>query len=150
MTPLFGDPSGGEQIDRAARDSIRLAHKALERFPELVRKHKFIAGGAAISSSLIVLAGVAIARRILAGQTPDEAVATVTEDEVQGLRVIEPTSADSPESLDSAESPDSPESAGLEPAVTAEVDLQEAAGNGEAEDLPAAPTPAFLGRANGA
>ena len=90
MTPLFGDPSGGEQIDRAAHDSIRLAHKALERFPELVRKHKFIAGGAAISSSLIVLAGVAIARRIRAGQTPDEAVATVTEDEVQGLRVIEP------------------------------------------------------------
>jgi hypothetical protein len=146
MTPLFGDPSGGEQIDRAARDSIRLAHKALERFPELVRKHKFIAGGAAISSSLIVLAGVAIARRILAGQTPDEAVATVTEDEVQGLRVIEPTSADSPESLDSA---DSPESAESETAV-AEVDLQEAAGNGEAEDLPAAPTPAFLRRANGA
>ena len=150
MTPIFGDPSGGEQIDRAARDSIRLAHKALERFPELVRKHKFIAGGAAISSSLIVLAGVAIARRIRAGQSPDEAVAAVTEDEVQGLRVLEPAAAGSADSADSPDSAESSDSAEPEPAGTAEVDLQEAAGNGEAEDLPAPPVPAFMRRANGA
>jgi hypothetical protein len=86
--PPFGNPSGGEPIDRAARDSIKLAYEALDRFPELVRRHKFIAGGAAISSSLIVLAGVAIARRMLTGQTAAEAVASVTEDEVQGLRVV--------------------------------------------------------------
>ena len=141
--PLFGDPSGGEQIDRAARDSIRLAHKALERFPDLVRKHKFIAGGAAISSSLIVLAGVAIARRIRAGQSPDEAVAAVTEDEVQGLRVIEP------EPEESLDAPDSEVAAESE-AAPSEVDLQEAAGNGEAEDLPAPPVSAFARRVNGA
>jgi len=69
---------------------VRLAHRALERFPDLVRRHKFIAGGAAISSSLIVLAGVAIARRMLAGETPEQAVAAVTEDEVQGIRPPEP------------------------------------------------------------
>lgn len=83
-------PSGGEPIDRAAGDAIRLAHRALERFPELVRRHKFIAGGAAISTSLIVLAGVAIARRMRDGQSAEEAVASVTEQEVQGLRTVEP------------------------------------------------------------
>jgi hypothetical protein len=114
MTPPSGHPSGGENLDRAARDSIRLAHKALERFPNLVRRHKFIAGGAAISSSLIVLAGVAIARRIRAGQTPEEAVEMVTEEEVEGLRVVMPEA---------------------EPEAPADslVDFEEAAGNGEAE-----------------
>ena len=88
MSEKAGNASGGESIDRAAHEAVRLAHRALERFPELVRKHKFIAGGAAVSTSLIVLAGVAIARRMRAGQTSDEALATVTEDEVQGLRVV--------------------------------------------------------------
>jgi hypothetical protein len=124
MTPTNGDPSGGEQIDRAAHDAIRLAHMALERFPDLVRRHKFIAGGAAISSSLIVLAGVAIARRMRAGETPEEAVAAVTEDEVQGLHVVEPEPAE------------------------AEVDIEEAASNGETEGGP--PTPVLARRVNGA
>lgn len=90
MSPKNGTPSGGEPIDRAAGEAIRLAHRALERFPEIVQRHKFVAGGAVVSSSLIALAGVAIARRVRAGQTPDEAVATVTGEEVQGLRIIEP------------------------------------------------------------
>lgn len=89
MSPKNGTPSGGEPIDRTAGEAIRLAHRALDRFPDVVRRHKFVAGGAVISSSLIALAGVAIARRIRAGQTPDEAVATVTAEEVQGLRVVE-------------------------------------------------------------
>lgn len=90
MSPRNGTPSGGEPIDRAAGEAIRLAHRALDRFPEIVRRHKFVAGGAVVSSSLIALAGVAIARRIRAGQTPEEAVAGVTEAEVQGLRIVEP------------------------------------------------------------
>jgi len=77
------EASGGETIDNVARDSIRLAHKALERFPNLVRRHKFIAGGAAISSSLVIIAGVAVARRMRKGQTADEAVAEVTEAEIE-------------------------------------------------------------------
>ncbi len=98
--PRRGNPSGGEQVDRAVADSVRLAHRALERFPELVRRHKFIAGGAAISSSLIVLAGVAIARRMLAGASPEEAVASVTEDEVQGVRPPEPDADEEPAPAD--------------------------------------------------
>jgi len=79
------EASGGEMIDRAARDAIRLAHRALDRFPNLVRKHKVLAGGAAISSSLVVLAGVAITRRILKGQSAEDAVQMVTEAELEGV-----------------------------------------------------------------
>lgn len=78
-------PSGGESADRAAYEAVRLAHRALDRFPEVVRRHKFIAGGAAVSGSLIVLAGVAIARRMRRGESADEAVASVTEAEIQGM-----------------------------------------------------------------
>ena len=82
------EASGGETIDHVARDSIRLAHKALDRFPDLVRKHKIIAGGAAISSSLVILAGVAIARRMSRGETAEEAVAGLTEEELQQLERV--------------------------------------------------------------
>ena len=76
------EASGGETIDNVARDTIRLAHKTLDRFPDLVRRHKIIAGGAAISSSLVIIAGVAIARRMRKGQTAEEAVAGMTEAEL--------------------------------------------------------------------
>ena len=80
-------PSGGERVTNTAGDAIRLAHKALERFPDVVRRHKFIAGGAAISTSLVALAGVAITRRMRSGQTEEEAIASLTEDELHGHRV---------------------------------------------------------------
>ena len=79
-------PSGGERVTGTAGDAIRLAHKALERFPDVVKRHKFIAGGAAISSSLVALAGVAIARRVRSGQTEEEALASITEEELSGRR----------------------------------------------------------------
>ena len=88
---LFQDdqrhPSGGEHVTHAAGAAIRLAHKVLERFPDVVRRHKYIAGGAAVSTSLVTLAGVAIARRMRGGQSEEEAIASVTEDELAGLRV---------------------------------------------------------------
>ena len=80
-------PSGGERLQGTASDAVRLAHKALERFPLVVKRHKFIAGGAAISSSLVVLAGVAIARRLRSGQSEEEAIASLTEEELNGKRV---------------------------------------------------------------
>jgi hypothetical protein len=82
------EASGGETIDQVARDSISLAHRALERFPDLVRRHKVIAGGAAISSSLVILAGVAIARRMRQGETAEEALAGLTEEELQQLERV--------------------------------------------------------------
>ena len=79
-------PSGGERLQGAATDAVRLAHRGLERFPDLVKRHKFIAGGAAVSSSLLVLAGVAIARRLRSGQSEEEALASLTEEELTGQR----------------------------------------------------------------
>ena len=79
-------PSGGERLQGAATDAVRLAHRGLERFPDLVKRHKFIAGGAAVSSSLLVLAGVAIARRLRTGQSEEEALASLTEEELTGHR----------------------------------------------------------------
>jgi hypothetical protein len=81
-------PSGGERLDGIGRNAVNLAFRALDRFPEIVKRHKYIAGGAAISSSLIALAGVAVARRMLRGATADEAVAAVTEEELTGLHLI--------------------------------------------------------------
>lgn len=103
------EASGGEMIDRTARDAIRLAHRALDRFPDLVRRHKFIAGGAAISSSLVVLAGVAITRRILKGQSAEEAVSTVTEAELQGIVPAEERRANARRAANGASRPTTPE-----------------------------------------
>ena len=90
LPPEWRQPSGGERVDRAAHDAIKLAHEAIERFPELMLRHKYIAGGAAVSGSLIALASVAIVRRMRRGESAEEAVAGVTEEEIQALRVVEP------------------------------------------------------------
>ena len=108
-------PSGGDSIDSATRDAVRLAHDALDRFPELVRRHKFLAGGAAFSSALVALAGVAIAKRMRQGQSADEALANVTEAELEGLRVVEVPAEpdDEPTETDELEAADQPASNGL-------------------------------------
>jgi len=114
------EASGGETIDHVARDSIRLAHKALDRFPDLVRKHKVIAGGAAISSSLVIVAGVAIARRMRKGQSAEEAVADITEDEID-----RPERVTRPRPSSHAETPPEPATNGTAPSEevpTARVD----------------------------
>ena len=76
---------GGEQIDRAAGDSIRLAHRALNRFPDLLRRHRYVAGGAAVAGALVVLASVAIARRMMNGESGEEAADSVTQAEIESL-----------------------------------------------------------------
>ena len=76
---------GGEQIDRAAGDSIRLAHRALNRFPELLRRHRYVAGGAAVAGALVVLASVAIARRMRDGESGEDAADSVTQAEIESL-----------------------------------------------------------------
>ncbi len=99
-------------VNHLAHDSIRIAYSALERFPDLVRRHKFLAGGAAVSSSLVALAGVAIARRMRAGQSAEEALASVTSEELEGLRLVDESAiqadaanGDSPESATDDEAP---------------------------------------------
>jgi hypothetical protein len=77
---------GGEQLDVAAEESIRLAHRAINRFPELLRRHRYVAGGAAVTGALVVLASVAIVRRMRQhGQTGSEAADSVTQAEIESL-----------------------------------------------------------------
>jgi hypothetical protein len=110
-------PSGGDTIDSTTRDAVRLAHHALDRFPNLVRRHKFLAGGAALSSALVALASVAIVKRMRQGQSADEAMASVTEAELEGLRVVEVTAEPDdetaePDALEAADQPASNGTAG--------------------------------------
>ncbi len=83
------EASGGEVVDHVSRDILRLAHRALDRFPDMKKRHMFIAGGAAVSSALIVGASVAIVRRLRSGQAPDDAVNDITEEELDGIKLLE-------------------------------------------------------------
>ena len=91
-------------------DAIRLAHRVLERFPGTRKKHMFIAGGAALSSAVLIGAAVAIARRVRQGQNAEEAAEEITEDELANLSLLErrrrpPREAAEPEAADAPESP---------------------------------------------
>lgn len=91
---------GGEQLDLAAEESIRLAHRAINRFPELLRRHRYVAGGAAVTGALVVLASVAIVRRMRQhGESGGEAADSVTEAEIES---IHPRERDEAEAVDEA------------------------------------------------
>ncbi|MEX2445827.1 MAG: hypothetical protein WD734_00685 [Dehalococcoidia bacterium] len=76
-------------IRLGAYDGIRMAHRVLERFPEARKRHMFIAGGAALSSAVLIGAAMAITRRVRDGQTPEEAVNDITEEEIEGLHLLQ-------------------------------------------------------------
>ena len=135
-------PSGGERLQGAASDAVRLAHRGLERFPDLVKRHKFIAGGAAVSSSLLVLAGVAIARRLRSGQSEEEALASLTEEELTGHRDertpwTQDAAADEPPSEDDATDEAEAEAEAVAEGDVIEIEAEAEApsqGNGHAPD----------------
>src|SRR3990172_8894382 len=87
----------GDRVERIAHGAlhlgpdevIRLAHRVLERFPEAKKRHMFIAGGAALSSALLICAVVAITRRVRAGQNPQQAAEDVTAEELDGVHLLE-------------------------------------------------------------
>ncbi len=83
----------GEALDGAIKlgqtDAIRLAHRVLERFPEMRKKHMFIAGGAALSSAVLIAAGVALAKRVRQGQVAAEAAEEITEDELETVSLLD-------------------------------------------------------------
>jgi len=83
----------GEALEGAIKlgqdDAIRLAHRVLERFPGMRKKHMFIAGGAALSSAVLIGAAVAIAKRVRQGQAAADAAEEITEDEIDNLSLLE-------------------------------------------------------------
>ena len=70
-------------------DAIRLAHRVLERLPGMRKKHMFIAGGAALSSAVLIGAAIAIARRVRGGQAAEDAAEEITEDELENLSLLD-------------------------------------------------------------
>lgn len=69
----------GERPDPSTHRTIKLAHRALERFPELSGRYKAYAGAAAVvSSAATLMAAIAIARKMKRGMSADRALAALT------------------------------------------------------------------------
>lgn len=69
----------GETVDAETHKTLRLAHRAVAKFPELRGKYMAYAGAAAVVSSVATLmAGVAIARKMKRGMSADKALASLT------------------------------------------------------------------------
>lgn len=74
----------GESPDGATRQALNLAHRATEKFPDLVRRYSMFAGQAVVmSGALTALAGVAVARRVRRGQRPEEILEQITPEEIE-------------------------------------------------------------------
>jgi hypothetical protein len=79
----------GERPDIATSQALNLAHRAAEKFPELAERYRNFAGPAAVASGvLVVLAGVALARRVKRGQHPEQALAELTSDEIEQAATV--------------------------------------------------------------
>ena len=80
---------GGESPDNATAQALRLAHRASEKFPELALRYRNFAGPVAIASgALVVLAGVAVARRMRKGQKPEEILEQITSEEIEQAATV--------------------------------------------------------------
>src|SRR3970040_835438 len=74
----------GEAPDHSALHALQVAHRAVAKFPELTRRYqKFIGTAAVISSALIVLASIAISRRLHRGESAEDILASRTSDEIE-------------------------------------------------------------------
>jgi hypothetical protein len=74
----------GEAPDNSALTALHLAHQAVAKFPELARRYqKFIGTAAVVSSALIVLASIAVSRRLHRGESPESILADITPDEIE-------------------------------------------------------------------
>jgi hypothetical protein len=69
----------GERVDAETHRTLRLAHRAIAKFPEMSGKYKVYAGAAAVVSSVATLMGaVAISRKMKRGMSADKALASLT------------------------------------------------------------------------
>ena len=74
----------GERPDQATHRTLRLASKAVAKFPELSGRYKAYAGAAAVvSSALTLMAGIAIARKMKRGMSADSALAALTAADIE-------------------------------------------------------------------
>jgi hypothetical protein len=76
----------GEAPDNSALAALHLAHRAVHKFPELTKRYqKFIGTAAVVSSAVLVLASIAVSRRLHKGESPDRILAEITPDEIEAV-----------------------------------------------------------------
>jgi hypothetical protein len=76
--------SEGEPVDAETHRTLRLAHRALAKFPELKGKYRAYAGAAAVVSSVATLtAGIALTRKMRHGMTAEKALAALTHADIE-------------------------------------------------------------------
>jgi hypothetical protein len=76
----------GEAPDRSALAALHLAHRAVAKFPELSKRYqKFIGTAAVVSSAVIVLASIAVGRRLRRGESPESILEAITPDEIESI-----------------------------------------------------------------
>ncbi len=74
----------GEPVDAETHRTLRLAHRAVARFPELKSHYKAYAGAAAVVSSVATLmAAVAISRKTRRGMSAGQALASLTAADIE-------------------------------------------------------------------
>ena len=74
----------GEAPDRHALGQLQLAHKVINKFPDLARRYqKFIGTAAVVSSALIVLSSIAVSKRMHRGESEERILAEITSDEIE-------------------------------------------------------------------
>src|SRR5262245_11429643 len=74
----------GEAPDRHALSALQLAHKVVQKFPELSKRYqKFIGTVAVVSPALILLTSIVVNRRLHHGESPERILAEVTPDEIE-------------------------------------------------------------------
>jgi hypothetical protein len=84
------DVPEGEQPDSATRHTLNLAHRAVNRFPDLAQRYRRFTGPAAVvSTGLVLLTGIAIARRLRLGEHPEQILDSLTPDEIESAAVVE-------------------------------------------------------------
>ena len=82
----------GEAPDNNALAALHLAHRAVAKFPELTRRYqKFIGTAAVVSSAVIVLASIAVSKRLRTGESPDKILAEITPDEIENAGKQKPS-----------------------------------------------------------
>ena len=78
------DSGQGEAPDHSALTALQLAHRAVHKFPELTKRYqKFIGTAAVVSTAVIVLASIAVSRRMSNGQSADKILDEITPDEIE-------------------------------------------------------------------
>lgn len=92
----------GEAPDPSALRALQLAHRAIAKFPDLTKKYqKFIGTAAVVSSALVVLASIAVTRRLNRGESAEDILASITPDEIENAGKQAPVkpakNGDSPE-----------------------------------------------------